>query len=96
MLWFIEQLIGRLFGLLQILIIANILLSWIPIPDNRVTVPIKRFIYDVTEPILGWFRSLLPAVMVGGMGLDLSPLVAILVLALLRSFVLSVLRFVAI
>ncbi|MCL5292061.1 MAG: YggT family protein [Actinobacteria bacterium] len=67
--------------------------SWVQIPVNRVTEPIMRFIYDITEPILGLLRNVLPPVMVGGMGLDLSPLVAFLLLRLLRSLVYMVFGF---
>ncbi len=88
---FIAQFVNRLFWLIEILILAHVILSWIPIPSNRFTEPIKRFIYDVTEPILGLFRSLLPPVMVGDMGLDLSPFVAMLVLELLRSLIMRIL-----
>jgi YggT family protein len=40
-----------------------------------------RVIYDLTEPILGFFRRYIPPVG----GLDLSPLVIFLILAVVRS-----------
>ena len=49
------------------LIIARALLSWVnPDPYN----PIVRFLYNVTEPVLGWVRRRVPIVFGG---LDLRP-----------------------
>jgi YggT family protein len=43
-------------------------------------------LYNVTEPVLGWLRSRVP--MVFG-GLDLSPLVVLLVIIFLQRFLVS-------
>jgi len=40
--------------------------------------PAANFVYDVCEPFLRVFRRFLPAVRLGGMGLDLSPILAFL------------------
>jgi YggT family protein len=62
------------------LIIARALLSWVnPDPYN----PIVRFLYNVTEPLLGYLRRRLPLVLGG---LDLSPLVVLAVIFFLRIF----------
>ena len=67
-------------------IIARALLSWVnPDPYN----PIVRFLYRVTEPVLRPIRYRLPTL---SMGLDLSPLVLILVLTFLDWFLVSSLR----
>lgn len=42
--------------------------------------PALNFLYDTTEPFLRIFRGLLPAMRMGGMGLDFSPILAFLVL----------------
>ena len=68
------------------IIIARALLSWVsPDPSN----PIVRFLYRVTEPVLRPIRYRLPTL---SMGLDLSPLVLILVLTFLDWFLVSTLR----
>jgi YggT family protein len=68
------------------IIIARALLSWVnPDPYN----PIVRFLYRVTEPVLRPIRYRLPTL---SMGLDLSPLVLILVLTFLDWFLVSSLR----
>lgn len=64
-----------------ILIFIKVLLSWVPrLPDNNLIRGAVRFIDDVTEPYLGLFRRFIPPVSVGGGGLDLSPMIAIIVL----------------
>jgi YggT family protein len=68
------------------IIIARALISWVsPDPYN----PIVRFLYRVTEPVLRPIRYRLPTL---SMGLDLSPLVLILVLYFLDAFLVSSLR----
>ena len=68
------------------IIIARALISWVsPDPYN----PIVRFLYRVTEPVLRPIRHRLPTL---SMGLDLSPLVLILVLYFLDAFLVSSLR----
>ncbi len=53
--------------------------------------PAQSFVYDVCEPFLRIFRGLIPAVRLGGMGLDLSPLLAFLVLFIVERVLESVL-----
>ncbi len=53
--------------------------------------PGASFIYDVCEPFLRVFRGLLPAVRLGGMGLDLSPLIAFVVLFIVERVAFNVL-----
>jgi YggT family protein len=71
------------------IIIARSLLSWVnPDPYN----PIVRFLYRITEPVLRPIRNRLPTFQ---MGLDLSPLVVLLAIYLLRDFIVPVLYRVA-
>ena len=66
------------------IIIARAVISWVnPDPFN----PIVRFLYRVTEPVLRPVRHRLPATM----GLDLSPMVVLLVIYFLQSFLVPVL-----
>lgn len=62
------------------LIIIRVILSWIPSSNSSLFRSIYRFLYDVTEPYLGLFRRLLPTIGRGGVGIDLSPILAIIVL----------------
>jgi len=90
----IFRIIDVIFQLLYIFILVRIILSWIPIPVNHITRPILNFIYDVTEPILRLVRNVIPPIMIGGMGLDLSPLIAILLLRIIHTVINAVLRLV--
>jgi YggT family protein len=68
------------------IIIARAVLSWVsPDPFN----PLVRFLYRVTEPVLRPIRRRLPTFQ---MGLDLSPMVVILAIYFLQSFLVESLR----
>jgi len=67
------------------LIIARALLSWVnPDPYN----PIVRFLYNVTEPVLGYLRRRLPLVFGG---LDLTPLLVLVAFIFLQRFLVATL-----
>ena len=72
--------IGAYRNLLFIFIILSLLqsIAGLRLPD--VLRPAASFVYDCCEPFLRLFRGLLPALRMGGMGLDLSPLIAFIVL----------------
>ena len=74
-----------------IIIFVRILLSWIPrMPYNRVLHAIVTFIHDVSDPYLRIFRRIIPPIGGGGFGLDLSPIVAIIVLQIVGGIVVGV------
>ena len=57
-------------------IFAYVLLSWIQLPYSTVASSLQRFLDEVVRPYLGLFRGRIPT-----LGpLDLSPIVAVLVL----------------
>lgn len=75
------------------LIIARIILSWVPQLMNNATVrPLAVFVNEITEPYLLLFRRLIPGAVAGGVGFDFSPLIAIITLVVLQNFVLFILR----
>ncbi len=76
---FIINIINYLFRIYSYLILARIFLSWIPVDYSN---PIVRLIYKVTEPILAPFRIIIS---LGGMGIDLSPIIVFFLLNLLRT-----------
>ncbi len=81
--------VNTLFNVYLILIIAYIITSWIRLPYNVWLNRIQRFLYDVVEPYLRIFRRFVPSVSLGGAGLDLSPIVAIVVLLVARAVVME-------
>lgn len=62
-------------------IIAYILTSWLRLPYSPTLNRIQRFLYDVCEPYLRIFRRILPSFG----GVDLSPIVALIVLGIVSS-----------
>ena len=81
--------IGVLIEILWWLIIIRALLSWVnPDPTN----PIVQFIERTTEPFLAPFRQWIPTYRIG---LDLSPLLALLFLYFMKAFILKTLLDVA-
>jgi uncharacterized protein YggT (Ycf19 family) len=62
-------------------------MSWIPLPYTVWLNRVQRFLYDVVEPYLRIFRRVLPSLSLGGLGLDLSPIIAVIVLIVAREIV---------
>ena len=64
-----------------VFIFIRIIMSWIPrIPYNRTLDAVLNFVRDVTDPYLNLFRRFLPPLRLGAGALDLSPIVATIVL----------------
>lgn len=79
---FVVTFINLLFQVLLFAILGRVLISWIdPMGNMRVT----QILREITEPILAPIRSVLPSI---GM-IDLSPLVAMLLLQLLQNLILG-------
>ena len=73
--------INYLVMFLWIAIVARALMSWFPQPRrDSPFFQIQQVIYQITEPILGPIRGLLPNMG----GLDLSPMIAILLLFIVQ------------
>ncbi|NTV63193.1 MAG: YggT family protein [Oscillochloris sp.] len=78
---FLVTFIDLLFNVLLFAILGRVLISWIdPMGNMRAT----QILREITEPILAPLRSVLPPI---GM-MDLSPLVAMLLLQLLHTMLL--------
>jgi len=76
--------IDMFFNLLGLAIVARALLSWFSLsPDH----PAVRILNQITEPILAPLRRFIPLV---GM-MDITPIVALLLLQVVRQVVLSLL-----
>lgn len=63
-------------------LIARIVLSWIPsLPEPLV--PVARALHAVTDPVLRPLRGKIPPLQVGGLALDLSPLIVFFAISFL-------------
>ncbi|MCX5874738.1 MAG: YggT family protein [Deltaproteobacteria bacterium] len=70
-------------------IIGRAIISWVNADPYN---PIVRFLYEITEPALSRIRRVVP---IFGGGLDLSPMILILALIFLRSFLVPTLQHLA-
>ncbi len=73
------RILAYLIELYVVLLIARALLSWFPVRPGSAFESVVHGLDVITEPILRPIRRILPPVRVGGMGLDLSVIVVILV-----------------
>ena len=62
-----------------VVLIVRAVLSWIPLRPGSPLQPVVRALDAVIEPVLRPIRRVLPPVRAGGMGIDLSFIVVILV-----------------
>lgn len=86
----IHDYVDALFTVYLVLIFIRILLTWVPrMPFNPYLRSAVAFVERTTDPYLNLFRALLRPVGFGGMALDLSPIVAIIVLYAVRGLVLN-------
>jgi len=60
----------------SLIIFLYVLSSWIPLPYNQNLNRVRRFLSDACDPYLRLFRRVLPSLG----GIDLSPIVAVMVL----------------
>ncbi|HMJ73014.1 MAG TPA: YggT family protein [Solirubrobacterales bacterium] len=82
--------VGALFLVYIILILIRVLMSWIPrMPYNPALRTVLDFIVETTDPYLNLFRRIIPPIGGGGFGLDLSPMIGIVVLYILRGLVVA-------
>ena len=83
----IESFVTVFISVYILLIFAYIITSWFRLPYSVWLNRIQRFLYDVCEPYLRIFRRILPP-----LGpLDLSPIIAIVSLYVIRIVILSIL-----
>lgn len=86
----LAYIIHILLNLFMWVIIIRAIISWVnPDPYN----PIVRFLYLVTEPVLFKVRRLLP---IAVMGIDFSPIIVILAIIFLDTFLVKSLEDIAI
>ena len=71
----------KVIDLYSIIILISVLGSWV---DGRNQSPFFRFINKLTDPYLRSFRIIIPA---GNMNIDISPIIGIFILNLLKSII---------
>lgn len=79
----------RLINFYSLLIVAECILSWFPV--SGIVGDIYEALRSITEPFVGIFRQIIPSVGGGGMRVDFSPMIAIVVLDIIGRVVLYLL-----
>jgi YggT family protein len=80
-------LLCNLIFLYELVVFARILLDWIHLPYGHPVAKVRDGLGVVVDPVLRPIRKVIPPVRLGGVGLDLSPLVLLVGLSLLQGIV---------
>lgn len=84
----VARYVGALFLVYIALILLNILISWVPrMPYDPRLRAVLDFITETTNPYLRLFRRLIPPVGGGAFAIDLSPVIGVIVLIVLREVI---------
>ncbi len=79
--------VTAIYWVYTILVFLYILMSWVQLPYNIWIGRLRGFLHDTVEPYLRLFRRMIPPI--GGM--DLSPILALIVLQLVYRVVVNIL-----
>jgi YggT family protein len=81
-------LVHDLISLYIYILLAVIILSWIPVTrSDGALAQVNRVLRTLTEPVLAPLRSILPRPNFGGVGIDLSALVALIILEFINRII---------
>lgn len=85
----VARVVSFLFQAYEFLILIRVLLSWVNVNPYRPAInhPLVDLLHRITDPVLQPLRRIIPPLG----GLDLSPVVALILLEILRQVVLRVL-----
>lgn len=83
----VGRFLAAFLNLYATVIFIYIIMSWFVSGNRGVVREIYVGLSAICEPYLSIFRRLLPPVMVGSAGLDLSPIIGFFVLQILANFV---------
>jgi YggT family protein len=82
--------VSKLILVYTILVFIRVLMSWFTrIPYNPILMAVLDFVRETTDPYLNLFRRFVPMVRIGPGALDLSPIVAIIVLSIVGRIVVA-------
>jgi len=84
------RIVGIVFSVFELAILVRAFLSWLPVPKEHRLISL---LYRITEPILVPIRSLIQRSSFGqNMMFDISPIIALVLISILRTMILSLLR----
>lgn len=68
-------------------VLAWVILSWIPVSTSHVLGSVQSFLDRIIYPVVLPIRRVVPPIRIGGGALDLSPIILLLAIQILRAFV---------
>jgi YggT family protein len=80
-------LLCNLLFLYELVVFARILLDWFRVPFDHPVAKVRDALAVVVDPLLRPLRKVIPPLRLGGVGLDLSPLVLLIGLSLIQGVV---------
>lgn len=86
----VATIVSVLFQVYELLLLIRVLLSWINIDPRRPAIdhPLVQILVRITDPVLAPLRRLIPPI---GGTVDISPVVALIILEVVRRILVSVL-----
>jgi YggT family protein len=81
------SLLCTLLQLYLFVVLVRIVFSWFPLRAGGVAQQIAAVLTALTEPVLGPLRRVIPSVPLGGMRLDLSPLILIFGITIVQGMI---------
>jgi YggT family protein len=81
----IITIVSLAFQIYEFLILIRVLLSWVRVSPYH---PVIRILYQITDPVLDPLRRVIPPI---GGAIDISPVVALIILEIVHRIVISVL-----
>ena len=89
--------VDALFTIYTVMILIWIVISWVvsfrgSLPYNTALRVVTNFVEQCVTPFLNLFRRIMPPIGAGGMALDLSPIIAIIVLMLARAIIVGLIE----
>jgi YggT family protein len=83
---FVAFLINSILGIIQGAIFIRVIASWLPQPSNQFLIQLLNVVNRITEPLLAPIRNMIEKFSNGrSLMIDLSPLILLFLIQLLRS-----------
>ena len=76
------DLICLVLNLFWLVILARMIMSWVRISPGTPVASIYSVVFNITEPVLGPLRRMIPPVRMGVAAIDVSPIIVIVVIIL--------------
>jgi YggT family protein len=70
-------------NLFWLLVLARMVMSWVRISPGTAVASIYSVVFNITEPVLGPLRRMIPPVRMGISAIDVSPIIVIVVIILI-------------